>query len=383
MSGKMKGIPKLVDNDTEQELATSRMKVFFNERYVAPTHSFDTTRKAKWIIDKLEADRSSKEPDWPNLSSLIEIIDPVGYREKAEKLIIETHDQEYVDALVTGNPRKLSESQGFEWDPGIWEMSVNSTAGIIAAVHHVTETEGQGETVNAGSLSSGLHHARSHRGSGYCTVNGLAIGALAARDIFLKSSQPGSVVVLDVDAHCGGGTHSFIGQSEQILHLDLSVNAFDSYEPMNGNNLTVLNSPSGKEYLSNLSDLFEKIPSDTKLLLYNAGMDPYPTVGQSLLERREDLVSTWCEELGIPVVFVLAGGYLGAFSKSELVAAHMYTIKAFSSNQLFYPPRVTRNRDLPIEHLMLYREKSVPTPEELFNQFRSRLDQHVPDLEVK
>ena len=330
MSGKNKRILKPVNNnETGQELSASRTKVFFNESYVAATHSFETTRKAKWIIDKFKSDRDRSSALLP---SLIEIIDPANYRAEAEKWIIETHDQEYVEALVTGNPVKLSESQGFEWDSGIWEMSVNSTAGIIAAVHHVLETSGRGEIVNAGSLSSGLHHARSHRGSGYCTVNGLAIGALAARDTFLTSPQPGHVVVLDVDAHCGGGTHSFIGQSEHILHLDLSVNAFDSYKPMNGNKLTVLNSPSDKEYLLHLSDLFEKIPSDTKLLLYNAGMDPYPTVSQCLLKHRENLVSKWCEEHGIPVVFVLAGGYLGAFSKSELVAAHMSTINAFSLN---------------------------------------------------
>ena len=198
-------------------------------------------------------------------------------------------------------------------------------------MNHVTEAAGRGETVNAGSLSSGLHHARFNRGSGYCSVNGLAIGALAARDIFIKLPEPGHIVLLDVDAHCGGGTHSFIGRSEQILHLDLSVNAFDSYKPMNGNNLTILNSPSDEEYLSTLSDLLKKIPSDTKLLLYNAGMDPYPIVSRALLKHREDLVSHWCKEHAIPVVFVLAGGYLGAFSKSELVNAHLYTIEAFSS----------------------------------------------------
>ena len=309
---------------TDTDSPVEKMKVFFNESYVAPIHGFDTTRKSKWIVDQLLKTDGDEGLE-------VEITDPCNYREEAEKLIMETHSREYVDALLTGSPTKLSESQGFGWDPGIWDMSLNSTAGIIAAVNHLTEASGRGVTINAGSLSSGLHHARSGRGSGYCTVNGLAIGALTAREKFRKSACSGRVVVLDVDAHCGGGTHSLIGQSENILHLDLSVNAFDSYEPINKNKLIILNSPSDEEYLSNLSDLLQKIPSDTRLLLYNAGMDPYPTVSQELLKRREDLVSEWCKEVGIPVVFVLAGGYLGAFSKSELVDAHLWTIEAFSS----------------------------------------------------
>ena len=54
----------------------------------------------------------------------------------------------------------------------------------------------------AGSLSSGLHHAGRDRGAGFCTFNGLVLAARAA-----LSEGAARVLVLDLDAHCGGGTH--------------------------------------------------------------------------------------------------------------------------------------------------------------------------------
>jgi hypothetical protein len=44
-------------------------------------------------------------------------------------------------------------------------------------------------------------------GAGFCTFNGLALAALAALDLGAKR-----VLVLDLDAHCGGGTHELLGR---------------------------------------------------------------------------------------------------------------------------------------------------------------------------
>ena len=65
-------------------------------------------------------------------------------------------------------------------------------AGLAALEHGV-----------AGSLSSGLHHARREKGAGFCTFNGLVI---AAREALTAGAR--SVLILDFDAHCGGGTRS-------------------------------------------------------------------------------------------------------------------------------------------------------------------------------
>ena len=292
------------------------MKIFYNDGYVAPNHSFDTTRKAAWIADAIH------ETGVPG----VELVDPACFTGLAEQVIESIHDTEYVDALRKGEPEGLASSQGFVWDEGIWEMALNSTAGVLGAV-----TEALASGSSAGSLSSGLHHARAGEGSGFCTVNGLAGAARHALGLV-----DGTVVVLDVDAHCGGGTHSLIGHEERIRHLDLSVSSFDSYAAAGDNRLVLLTRDAGRagfdrRYLDELDGLLDQIPDDTGLVAYNAGMDPHPTVSSAALTRRENRVAEWCSVNSVPVTFVLAGGYTHVMAEGQLVDLHMKTVRAFSS----------------------------------------------------
>ena len=292
------------------------MKIFYNDGYVAPNHSFDTTRKAAWIADAIH------ETGVPG----VELVDPACFTGLAEQVIESIHDTEYVDALRKGEPEGLASSQGFVWDEGIWEMALNSTAGVLGAV-----TEALASGSSTGSLSSGLHHARAGEGSGFCTVNGLAGAARHALGLV-----DGTVVVLDVDAHCGGGTHSLIGHEERIRHLDLSVSSFDSYAAAGDNRLVLLARDASRagfdrRYLDELDGLLDQIPDDTGLVVYNAGMDPHPTVSSAALTRRENRVAEWCSANSVPVAFVLAGGYTHVMAEGQLVDLHMKTVRAFSS----------------------------------------------------
>ena len=292
------------------------MKVFYNVAYVAPNHVFDTTRKAAWIADAIH------ETGTPG----VKLVDPTNLTGLAEQVIESIHDTEYIKALRTGEPEGLASSQGFAWDEGIWEMALNSTAGVLGAV-----TEALATGAASGSLSSGLHHARAGEGSGFCTVNGLAGAARHALGLV-----DGTVVVLDTDAHCGGGTHSLIGHEERIRHLDLSVSSFDSYEATGNNRLVLLTmdadrSGFDRRYLNELNGLLDRIPDDTGLVVYNAGMDPHPTVSSAALTQREDRVAEWCSANSVPAAFVLAGGYTHTMGEDELVDLHMKTIRAFSS----------------------------------------------------
>ena len=56
-----------------------------------------------------------------------------------------------------------------------------SNGGAVAAALEAFETKR-----NAGSLSSGLHHATRALGSGFCTFNGLALAARAVIDAGAK-----------------------------------------------------------------------------------------------------------------------------------------------------------------------------------------------------
>ncbi|SVB05901.1 uncharacterized protein METZ01_LOCUS158755, partial [marine metagenome] len=162
--------------------------VFWDKSYVAPQHSFNTTRKSKDVADLVKAMK---------VETGIALRAPSGAMcHTAETWIEDLHDPEYIEALRTGEPFSLASSNGFPWDEGIWDMAVHSTAGVLEATDWALNTGG-----NYGSLSSGLHHADNRHGSGFCTVNGLAIAAFYA-------AQQGArrVLIVDYDAHCGGGT---------------------------------------------------------------------------------------------------------------------------------------------------------------------------------
>ena len=292
------------------------MDVFFNDKYVIAREDFDTTRKSGWIAEELANGRLPE----------VTLLDPGSFLQRTGEIVESIHTDNYINALKTGEPSTLASSQGFAWDPGIWSMALNSTAGVLAAVDKAVSGNG-----TSGSLSSGLHHASRDSGAGFCTVNGLAAAAQYALEI-----TDGIVVILDVDAHCGGGTHSLVAGHDRILHLDLSVNRFDSYKPLGDNQLRILTRQTGKdldhEYLNELDQMLSAVPADTSLVIYNAGMDPFPAISAETLCERESMVASWQKKADIGLAFVLAGGYTTSMSKNELVNMHLRTLEAFSDS---------------------------------------------------
>ena len=71
------------------------------------------------------------------------------------------HDLEYVQAVLTGVPYDLASSQGLGWDEGLARAVSSSSGGVRDAALQAMSCGGI-----AGSLSSGLHHARRAEGDG-------------------------------------------------------------------------------------------------------------------------------------------------------------------------------------------------------------------------
>lgn len=289
------------------------MKVFYSEDYALAANAFETTRKASWIAESLVARPIAR----------VELEAPPSV-ERA--LLDAVHDPSYVAAVETGEPLDRAQGQGFRWDPGLWRMVCSSNGGAVAAALEAL----RGKTI-AGSLSSGLHHARRARGAGFCTFNGLA---LAARAAFAEGAR--RVLILDLDAHCGGGTHDLVGADERIVQVDVSVDPFDGYHPSAHNQLEVVTE--ARSYLASIEARLASLAGERfDLVLYNAGMDPFEGcaigglegVSRALLLERERLVFDWCRSRAVPTAFVLAGGYLGpALEKDGLVELHRMTLEA-------------------------------------------------------
>jgi len=286
------------------------MRLFFSEQYLASEHQFDTTRKAGWIAESLT---HGAIPG-------VELVEPQPLTDQS---LATVHDEEYIAAVRTGQPLGLAQSQGFAWGPGLFPAVCASNGGMVAAA---LEALGRGVS---GSLSSGLHHAKRARGAGYCTFNGLVIAARSA-----LGAGAGLVLILDLDAHCGGGTASLIQGEPGIRQVDISLSAFDQYDSDTNSSLVMVDR--SEEYLETIDrHLRESILESPGLVLYNAGMDPFEGcdtggrsgITQQVLRQRERMVFRFFRERGIPVAFALAGGYVGpGLSRQNLVDLHRLTI---------------------------------------------------------
>jgi len=314
---------------------TDTLHVHYSPDYVAAAHEFDTTRKAAWVADAVR--------DLPGVR--ITAPSPAWDDAAVEAAIRLVHDGAYVDALATGEPRRLAESQGFSWDVGLWRAVRASTAGVLSAVDVVLDAadgphEGAADGPRlSGSLSSGMHHARYATGDGFCTVNALVVAAahaVARHDV--------DVTVLDVDAHAGGGTDELLRRHDHTLgltrvrHLDLTTKPYDSYvalPPRTGdvNIEDVRLRGDDDAYLAAVDTLLSELPSGPgNLVLHNAGMDPSPEISFAALAERERRVARALVDRGLPGVFVLAGGYTWSATPDEVAEAHASTVRAFAES---------------------------------------------------
>lgn len=285
------------------------MKIYYHDDYAASVHAFETTRKAGWLNASLAAD--------PVAGLTVEAPSP-DTMDLARSLIAATHDPAYVVAVATGEPRDLAESQGFGWDPGIYTMAVAHTAGLVAATQTALASHGW-----SGSLSSGLHHASATTGAGYCTFNGLAVAATVAR-----ASGRERVLVLDFDAHCGGGTYSMVG--DLITQVDVSTSLFDAYDTHGD---SILLKADAHDYIEVVRAAlrYANTLGHWDLVIYNAGMDPMnDRVPFGTMTTREAMVRDFLDLQECPAVFALAGGYLDSrIDEALLTEAHRLTVEAW------------------------------------------------------
>ncbi len=293
-------------------MESSPVSVFYSPSYIRATHEYSTTRKSGWIAESLASD--------PIVGIELAVPDSLVFADVAR-----VHDEEYVRAVQIGEPRSVAESQGFRWDSGLWEMVLASNGGVVAAARAAMKSG------VAGSLSSGLHHAKRDRGEGNCTFNGLAI---AAKEMISAGAE--TVLIADLDAHCGGGTHSLLSDDERIWQLDVSVADYDGYDPTPRMTINVVRSST--DYLATIKRRFGAFDENGltfSLCIYNAGMDPHENcsigglqgIDNDMLAERERFVFEWCRKRGIPIAFVLAGGYVSpSLSRDDLVALHRLTL---------------------------------------------------------
>lgn len=239
------------------------------------------------------------------------------------------HSDSYLDAFLHGQGT-LASSQGIAWTPAIRDAVLAMLSGQLAGTRHALE---HGMAMN---LARGFHHAVRERGGGYCALNGLAL--VAAQHPQLR------VFVLDCDEHGGNGTEEFAAELTNLYAMSIFGSRYGCFGGVRSQGAQVHVRTQGfARYAEALDQAFawmDVVKPD--LVLYQAGTDchwrdPKSSVGLSTRELfwRDRRVFAGLRQRGIPVLFVVAGGYQAAESIARLnantVRAARFSASVFSA----------------------------------------------------
>jgi acetoin utilization deacetylase AcuC-like enzyme len=251
--------------------------------------------------------------------------------------LLRVHTREYIEAIRTGEPRDLAESQKFPWSQQLFP-SVCLTCGGCLAAARTALSDGV-----AAALASGFHHAHAERGEGFCTFNGLIIAA----DALHAEGKVRRVAILDLDLHYGNGTALLAVTRPHVRALSIYGNGY--WDNTNYSDPAILRHEDGANHRSaalpngsGRAELFERLENflpwlveegAPDLLLYQAGADPYfedpysrLRLDHADLKARDRFVFEFARKHGLPVAWVLAGGYTHDVSK--VVQVHVNTFTA-------------------------------------------------------
>jgi acetoin utilization deacetylase AcuC-like enzyme len=247
------------------------------------------------------------------------------------------HTAAYAEAVRSGEPRALAESQKLPWSPVLWPSVLLTNGGALAAAARALD-DGV-----AAALASGFHHAHADHGEGFCTFNGLVVAAEALR----AARRVRRVAVLDLDLHYGNGTASLCATRPWVFNCSIYGNDYWQNKPYrdvenvrhtdgpNHVSFALANGSGSKELLAALERGTAAILAWGRpdLLLYQAGADPYREdpyspldLDQGDLRERDRFVFAWARREGLPLAWVLAGGYTPDVGK--VVDVHIATFDA-------------------------------------------------------
>ena len=299
------------------------LTVFFHPGYAAPIGShIMPIRKFGLVADGL---RGAKD---------IRLIQPQPLTEADLRRV---HTPEYIAAIQTGEPRALAEAQKFPWSPELFSSVCLTGGGCLAAARQALR-----EGVSA-ALVSGFHHACADHGEGFCTFNSLVVSLEAMR----AAGEIQTAAVLDMDLHYGNGTAQLAASRPWLFAVSIYGN--DYWENAAYRDVTVRHHADGENHrsfalpagcdratmLRAMDDALLLIAArKPDVLLYQAGADPYHedpysplALDHADLHARDAHVFAFAKAHGVPIAWVLAGGYTEDVSK--VVRVHLGTFEAW------------------------------------------------------
>jgi len=291
------------------------MKLFYHDHFVLPLpqgHRFPMEKYSR-LRERLENDAQSIP---------LELLVPESA--SLEQLCL-AHDRSYVERVFTG---QMSEKEmrriGFPWTPQLVERARRSVGGTIAACRAALQ-----ESASA-NLAGGTHHAYAEHGEGYCVFNDVAVAARAMQ----VEGGARRVVIVDCDVHQGNGTAAILAGDPSIFTFSIHGDKnFPFHKEKSDLDIALADGADDDAYLSalesGLTQALEVARAD--LAIYLAGADPYAgdrlgrlALSKAGLLERDVRVMQGCQQVGLPLAVVMAGGY--ARNIEDIVDIHYLTI---------------------------------------------------------
>lgn len=244
----------------------------------------------------------------------------------ATEIIIQTHDQAYVDKLVN---QQLSASEqrkiGFPLSPELVQRELVITQGTIDCALHALQN---GCALN---IAGGTHHAFAERGEGFCLLNDQAIAA----NYLIRQELVRKILIIDLDVHQGNGTAKLLENEPRVFTFSIhGLTNYPFHKETSDLDIGLLDGTTSETYLTTLEEalpkLIERVQPD--FAFYLAGVDILSTdkfgklkVSLEACKQRDVFVLTHLKKNNIPVAVTLGGGYSPDIK--TIVEAHCNTFR--------------------------------------------------------
>jgi acetoin utilization deacetylase AcuC-like enzyme len=219
------------------------------------------------------------------------------------------HERTYVDAFLNGTLTEAAIRKiGFPWSEGLVKRTVASVGSTLAATREALQA-GWG-----GTLAGGTHHAFAGEGSGFCVFNDIAVAARWVQ----ANTDLRRVAVIDLDVHQGDGTAHIFREDRSVLTLSLHCKAnFPLRKQQSVIDVELEAGIGDEQYLRELEQILPRVwEFEPKIVYYQSGVDGLASdrlgrlkLTHAGLRERDRMVMRGVQELGVPFVITIGGGY--------------------------------------------------------------------------
>jgi acetoin utilization deacetylase AcuC-like enzyme len=224
-------------------------------------------------------------------------------------LVERVHEHDYLKKLRFGTlSAKEIRLMGFPWSEMLIERALRAAGGTLAAAEDALLT---GLGIN---LAGGTHHAYPSHGEGFCVLNDVAI---ACFELLARGLE--RILVLDLDVHQGNGTAAIFANEPRVFTLSVhGERNYPFHKEVSSLDFGLPDGVDDQSYLQLLEEHVLPVLKDFKpqLIFYLAGVDVLArdqfgrfALSKAGVWQRDARVFAFCQNLGVPVVSLMAGGY--------------------------------------------------------------------------